>query len=1146
MESITVESDLMANMSETGQCDDGVDTGQDKGQEDVLVLQSDLSSTEHGLENRSGSTEDITTNTDDSSYDVTWTVHVVLAVPRGEEADVQEAAEKAKKMKKDSSTLLVKAHKAQGCYHIEYKLLPGDTETVKVDLVMFGPVAKLYKEDEIKILRTWHEGDQTWVGWNQSFNVKVNRDMVISLLSHKIRLQIWNSKDKLSSQARYERLKVFRPPQEHAEDATDMCGGVKSTVNRLRILCEKRSHTSKKHKKDIMFNSNPEMHPDTGFQKPTTDAFNLEDIQKIDTASVEISPIRLLAGEASLDDCFRVHSAGVFEVMCNISLDRLLISDQLKAVLNPLVITILSATSMPSTPTPFHVLEEKCVPVYCQYKFHNLNMHRTSFQKHGTDIYFRDVNVILTGLMTPGELQEFFSGPPLEIEVHDRDRKLEETPKIQAMFGSDDDTQSNAAPFKEKMMVFNSHGIVCLNLSELLLGKRSLKLRLPIKCCPPPPLSDRERSAWGRKMTETGTSRAPMPQGHYFDANSQLKVDVEIACPLNETGTCDGLFGRIIYLFGCNNLPVMTKLRTEILRINAAAFDLGSRSLETIERALTNYIINFKHDESKDLDFVTGFHVLDMRTHIFVLEGLKHKAVKRLWEAVPMKLSGSEEEQVIVLYNSNLGFFKRIYDSLDVGLSPICLSEPLETIMRMPLVYIRGMIPHSCFQALSRLSQLCQVRQLKDVVQYNLFPSADMILSMSKEYGTYSEQWEQNTKAKTEMDASSLPVRMKRHAPLDTYNNKYIKWKHNIQQRPLKLRKDFIQENIKKVQEDSEQLQKPEAAVLRMDQAAGSSAHIYSIQTFNSNEQAKELFCKVMAKFPGRRFTYSQQYLSATLEPRYVTSKNDSNTPSTIWFTSMSNDKSKVHPRHPDEARVEELRKPWRENILHANTLKPTLSRDILAWSQRYEDFQLYSKPPPFFNTPPVTIHLAGDPLQQEQLHAARAQYSRWLKKMLPGSSNTKPQGNGSVPEFKCHMRGNSGKIQNILKDEPQKYSLRKPGMMLRPLPQLSVMNLGKDKAEEKESVALAPGPCMDCSLSSKDNAIPRHTSLYNKHHYMGFCKQRSFLYKRTALPLTDEEKSIFTFQGCAPDMKTPSSAVQPFRNIVEAKPHKDCPLYTK
>lgn len=72
-------------------------------------------------------------------------------------------------------------------------------------------------------------------------------------------------------------------------------------------------------------------------------------------------------------------------------------------------------------------------------------------------------------------------------------------------------------------------------------------------------------------------------------------------------------------------------------------------------------------------------------------------------------------------------------------------------------------------------------------MQYNLFPSADMILSMSKEYGTCAEQWEQKAAPKTEVDIPTLPVCMKTNALLDTHNRNFSKWKHNSQQ------KDFIQ-----------------------------------------------------------------------------------------------------------------------------------------------------------------------------------------------------------------------------------------------------------------------------------------------------------------------------------------------------------------
>lgn len=90
MENVTVESDSVANMSETSLCNSQTDCddeeGTDEGQEDVLVLETDLLSLEHCLEKTLGSTLDITT--DDSSYYITWTVYIAFAVPRSKFVDI--------------------------------------------------------------------------------------------------------------------------------------------------------------------------------------------------------------------------------------------------------------------------------------------------------------------------------------------------------------------------------------------------------------------------------------------------------------------------------------------------------------------------------------------------------------------------------------------------------------------------------------------------------------------------------------------------------------------------------------------------------------------------------------------------------------------------------------------------------------------------------------------------------------------------------------------------------------------------------------------------------------------------------------------------------------------------------------------------
>lgn len=1046
-----------------------------------------------------GSPENMDNLDDDSSYYVTWTVYIALAFPP-EEDKICKVLEKGKR------TVFSKANVDQGCYHIEYKLLPGDTETVKVDLVLFGPVAKLYKADESESLKTWREAGQTWVGWSQSFNVKVNRDLAVSLLSHKITVHIWNHKDKLFS----ERQKVLRLT---LSDDTEMPGGVKTMVNKMRTLC------GKKYSQRQPYHSTPKL--DMG-ETDTTMSFHKA--AEAGMASVEISAISFLAGELSLTNSALVCSCGVIESMIHISLDSPLLSDQLYAELNPLAITVLSATSMPSSPVPFHVLEEKCVPVYCQYKFHNLKTHVTNYKKHDAKIYFRDVNVILTGLLNLRDLHEFLSGPPVKIEIHDRDRKPDERTPARFGCGLDDGVLNNAS-MKRKTDVFNYHGVASLNLSELLLGRTHFKVRLPIKNCSPPPLLDVGMMAINR-----------IPQGHYFDANSELRIEIKLACPLNfsnigsELGSFEAPFGRIVYIFDCVNVAVMEKLRFEILKSNAEAFDLGSHVGKNTEKALSNYTTHFKHSPSQDLDFVTGFHVLDKKTQIMVAEGLKHKAVRRLWEAVPMKLSGSKEEQVIVLYNSSLAFFRRIYDILDLGLRPVLLPEPLEAIMRKPLLYVEGTVPRECFQALIRLKQLCQVRSLKDAVQYDLFPSVDMILSLSRQYETSTEQWKESLASISQKEQPPVPI--KSHSTIDTtntrehpYSNQYVTFREP---------KDFIQENIRKVHEDSERLQKPVITVLRLKTAADRPAHNYSIQTFNSSELTKEWLQRQMAELPGRRFTFSQEYHSATVEPgtyTTITRKKDQaellvavqgkvpvleaeDTPVKHGYRSVARlrtwnsglSRSKKHPKTPDQARVEELRKPWRENILHTNILKPPLSRGPWTWSQRSQDFHLYCKAAPFLSTPPPSIHLAGDSLQEEQTLAARAQHSRWMKKLLYRDSST-----GPVSEFKCHM-ARTDTFQDLLKDKPKKYSLRKPGMLLKPVPHLSVIRNSGDTTDVQRSRALAPGPCMDCSLNSRNNAIPRQSSEFSKYHYMRFNRKPSFVYKRPAPPLTDQEKDIFTF----------------------------------
>lgn len=250
--------------------------------------------------------------------------------------------------------------------------------------------------------------------------------------------------------------------------------------------------------------------------------------------------------------------------------------------------------------------------------------------------------------MKPGELQRYLRGPPLEIEVHDRDRKIEDNEKKPFLFGEAqaDENLGEVRPFGCKSTVCNSftenemwhpHGVAKVSLTDLLLGKKYLAISAPIRSCSTPSAFVFNKEDKSKKIGKK-YPQILLPMGHYLQADSLLKVRVEIAVPLrmhaegDDAQVADCPYGCIIYIFDYSNSSLLHDLVEEITEINATALQLDCYPPHIIRMALDTLKLKSTLKKASELDVVTGFHLLDGASHLFVLEGLKDKAIKKLWD----------------------------------------------------------------------------------------------------------------------------------------------------------------------------------------------------------------------------------------------------------------------------------------------------------------------------------------------------------------------------------------------------------------------------------------------------------------------------------------------------------------------------------
>ncbi|XP_010582772.1 PREDICTED: uncharacterized protein FLJ43738 [Haliaeetus leucocephalus] len=813
-------------------------------------------------------------------------------------------------------------------------------------------------------------------------------------------------------------------------------------------------------------------------------------------------------GEKSVISRLAENNAKILDAYMTFTVETPLLSEKQRHELNPLIIRINSATCLPNTPVPIEVLQRLCVPTYCKYKFHNFPPHQTHGQVHGTHVYFKDVNVLLTGTMKPGELQRCLRGPPLEIEVHDRDRNMENNTKKPCLFGEDDaDEKVGKVSFLAcksticnsftKNKVWHPHGVAKVSLTDLLLGRKYLAISAPIRSCSAPNTAAFSEQDEKKKRTGSVSSSSLLPTGHYLESDSLLKVRVEIAVPLGmhaeiaDAQVTNCPYGCIIYIFDYNNSSLLHDLVEEITEINAKALQLDCYPVHLIGMALAALKLKTTLEKVSELDIVTGFHLLDGATHVLVLEGLKDKAIRRLWDRHFERTYRHEDGQLEILYNSQLSFHQRRYTDLEAIFYHFRLCQPLFTIMKQPLLYVRGMIPWACFQALSRLNYLCHSKRLRDVIHGDLLPSAEMITVLSHEYGVPLTDEDLFTQKPPLLSFSSddctVPGKVSRvkqavYSSVDNYNEVYVQRKKEIADK-MSFERNHIVANIGAVCQLKGKMKKPKFEAFRISPVDGKSVFNYSSQSLNSAELAKKHLRQEMAKEPKNRFTYSHEYLSAMFDPVDVVAacKEFSAKSKSMWLSPdgfvfpgfKSSIESNLHPQMPDEARLEELSEKWQENTLHAN-MEPVLSRDRWSWDKRHIDFDLYKKPPELFMTT-----------------APQTDATRILQTTFDDTKLKAHQRSTAAELSTCGLRARFQlqKLHGLLQGVPPKFSLGKAGPILKPVPALSALDnpscdTGSDAlpgGRKGVTSGFVPGPDDQHSLKCSKTVTPRHNREYKK-----------------------------------------------------------------
>ncbi|XP_061408046.1 uncharacterized protein LOC133342722 isoform X1 [Lethenteron reissneri] len=1085
------------------------------------------------------------------SHELTVTVTIALALPnaegaQGEAASLRPGAAGRRGRPRGDGAAGVGASEAAGataCFHCELLLIPGRVE--KADVVFYGSVARVYIGSDTKVIRAWSEGPRSWVAWKQEARVSPSGKQLLALMSSRLsagRLRVWEGRERLSQRARHDRPTGLRLRSETDPGRLDR---VQKLVRRMLAQLEparaRGAGKEEEEREEEVGEEEEEGKAGRGQHEKGTavpppvrgeergragsawGATGSRQPRRGDARAAErgtprrgvwgahaaergaprrplgltVPLARLVAGERRACGRASHPCAGLLDALCCVSCREPILSQQQSLQLNPMIVRIVSASGLPAAPVPYSVLKERCLPAYCSYRFAPLAPHRSEGRAQGPRLRFDDVNAVPLGLLGRARVAQLLRGPPLRVELHDRDLRRDRSddrrgdPPGRADDGEttegEEDGEENEQEGDEKEER-DSYGVAFVDLSDLLLGDRLVELSVPIVARrvrrAPADGEDEEHVAVG------GVER--VAAGGYAESGASLKVRVEVRHALDEWLGEDGgdveanggPFGRVVFRFSCRDdddsdgsdgvvALRLRELEEEILIRNAEALQLDEHPMHVIERALSAYSLSEEQQRDPSLDLLTGFHVYDGEHHLLALEGPRDGAVRRLCEEFA---PSSSPGRVAVLFDSSVGFAVRAFAALGARVRALRLRAPLSRTLRdpglalLPLAGTRGAA--LAMRAMQRLESLCGASRLRDVVRAEMLPSPGMLESLARHFcvlpgtalhsssffslaaaaassaGRSSARGPSTLQLRRSASPPALPSGKRKCRPrprLDNWNPEYV---HRQPEEPV----DHVKENLERVREASlavARCRPPGRAVWLLP----GDAPYYSSQSLNGRQLALSALREHLNREdPRARHSYALAFASLSLDPvdEAEARRDERRRSRAAWRTARGfavpgpsdSQRDNEHPLRPDSARREELRKAWTENVLHRGTLRPPLhGRDRWSWELRRSDWEPYGRPP----APPrisASVHAEG-PTTAELIRAWEQSVRGPLLAMSPAPP---PMGfHRLLPATEERPSGplashQLARLAGLLKDPPHKLSLRKPGMLFQAIPALAVV----------------------------------------------------------------------------------------------------------